>query len=195
MDVVIIEDQAIIADSIQLDFDNCSNKTLSVTVLSSLAEIQSFDFSNTQYIVSDLYLGTSIYDTFVALHEVKSHFPQISISIFTQSTEVSLLPALLSIINADHLFCKRFDNHIAETVLNGPTQSFFAPAQDVRRATKLLNLDPNTQSIFKLLASHCNVTSIALEKRRSKSAISQALRKAEIHICSKEKLMRLFQRD
>ncbi|WP_222860337.1 hypothetical protein, partial [Vibrio cholerae] len=77
MDVVIIEDQAIIADSIQLDFDNCSNKTLSVTVLSSIDEIQSFDFSNTRYIVSDLYLGTSIYDTFIALREVKSLFPQI----------------------------------------------------------------------------------------------------------------------
>ncbi|EOX3447475.1 hypothetical protein ACPFUP_001939 [Vibrio cholerae] len=195
MDVVIIEDQAIIADSIQLDFDNCSNKTLSVTVLSSIDEIQSFDFSNTRYIVSDLYLGTSIYDTFIALREVKSLFPKISISIFTQSTEVSLLPALLSVINADHLFCKRFDNHIAHTVLNGPTQTFTAPSQDVKRANRLLNLDSNTQSIFQLLASNFNVTSIALEKNRSKSSISQVLRRAEVNICSKEKLMRLFQRD
>ncbi len=195
MDIVVIEDQVIIAHAIKEDFEQISHNALTVTILSDIDEVSMFDFTQTKYIISDLYLGSSIYDTFVALNEIKSRFPEISISVFTQSTEIAMLNSLLAFIKADHLFDKRFDRNIADKVLNEPPQSFRAPASEMNKVSTLLGLDGHTKSIFESLAQHLSITTIALEKSRSKSAISQALRKAELKVGAKQQLMKMFFRD
>lgn len=195
MDVVIIEDQDIIAHAIRDDFVQTSQQPLSVTVLKTLEEIKNFDFSRTKYIISDLFLGSSIYETLVALYVIRLTNPNISISIFTQSTEVNMLEPILAVLEADHLFDKRFQTKVADIVLNEPSQSFSASKQELKKAKELLGFDDNTQSIFSSLADHVSVTTIAIEKNRSKSAISQALRKAETKVGAKQYILKLFARN
>lgn len=192
MEVVIIEDQDIIAHSILDDFELTSQKQLSIKILKSISDIADYDFTHTKYIVSDLFLGTSIYDTFVELHRIKAQHPSISISVFTQSTQVNMLVPLLSLIQADHLFDKSFDIAIANRVLNDPPQVFSASKSELSKVRSLIGMDSNTKSIFDLLAEHITVTTISLEKGKSKSAISQSLRKAELLVGGKQYLMKLF---
>ncbi|NOI31851.1 hypothetical protein [Vibrio coralliilyticus] len=194
MQVVIIEDQDIIAHAIRDDFEQASQQTLSITVLRTIEEIKTFDFSTTKYIISDLFLGSSIYETLVALYAIRHLNPETSISIFTQSTEVNMLQPILAVIKADHLFDKRFQTKIADIVLNEPSQVFSASKKEMKKAEELLGLDDNTQSILSALADHISVTTIALDKNRSKSAISQVLRKAENKVGAKQYIMKLFTR-
>lgn len=192
MDIVIIEDLKIISQSVICDFEKVSNKTLSITSLESIEQVKNFDFSQTKFIVSDLFLGSTIYETLFELYQIKLAYYNVKVSIYTQSADIPHLESILSLINASHLFDKRFVSSIADTVLHSPCQSFTATKNELDKARAILSMRTNNQQILQNLAQYTSLTTIALEANKSKSAISQALRKIETSLGAKRHLLKLF---
>lgn len=191
MDIVIIEDLRIISKALTKEFME-TNGTLSVTTLNSIEKVRAFDFSRTKFIVSDLFLDSTIYDTLSELYQIKNTYQSVKISVFTQSADIAQLPAILHLIGASHLFDKRFSSSIAETVLNEPCQQFKVSNKELKRAKTILSLAQKDQSILENLAQHISLTTIALETNKSKSAISQAVKKIENAIGAKRNFLRIF---
>jgi DNA-binding NarL/FixJ family response regulator len=192
MDIVIIEDQPIIAEAICRDFQKTSNGTLTITTLTTLDELKQFDFNGCQFIISDLYLGTSIHETMHELYKLRTLHPDVSISVFTQSTDIPNLEAFLALIKANHLFDKRFISDIAHIVLHEEPQQFHANKTELAKAEAFLKIDGKAQSILEELAKHEPLTSIAIESNKSKSAISQVIKRIENQIGSKRHFLQLF---
>lgn len=194
MDIVIIEDLKIISQFLKDDFNNETNNSLSVSILETLEQVRNFDFSKTKYLVSDLYLGTAIYDTLLELYQIKKKHPSLKISVYTQSCDIPHLEPLLCLIQASHLFDKRFTTNIAEAVLNEPCQQFCASTAALEKARNLLALGENNQFILQAIADGHSPSTIAVEVQKSKSAISQALTKIETTIGARRNLLKLFSR-
>lgn len=192
MQIVIIEDQPIIANSIRSEFKAILDDNTEIIVLGSIDEVVNFNFEHASHIVSDLYLGTSIHETIQQLYKIRLVNSNTSISVFTQSTDIPNIESFLCLIQAQHLFDKRFCSTIAETVLFGQPQCFSANKIELAKALSFINISGNSQSILEDLARHESVKSIAMDSCKSKSAISQAVKRIENQIGSKRHYLRMF---
>ncbi|EKA5635863.1 hypothetical protein OKZ62_001767 [Vibrio navarrensis] len=194
MNVVVIENIPIISETLVRSFDVTNGSQVARSFRTTRDALKA-DLSKTTHIVSDLYLGSTIYNSLVDLHKIKVLYPNISISVYTQSTDIPHLECILAFIGASHLIDKRMysGNDVVDIVLGCAPMKFNCSKSDMERAKAILSLGRNSTEILELLAKHESVTSIALTSSKSKSAVSQALSKIETQFGSKRHLLSMFQ--
>ncbi|NAX34087.1 hypothetical protein CAG54_13320 [Vibrio sp. V27_P1S3P104] len=193
MKVVVIENIPIISENLVRSFNVTSGDKIACSFRTTSDALKA-DLTRTKYLVSELYLSSTIYNTLVDLHKIKVLHPNISISVYTTSTDIPHLECILAFIGASHLIDKRMysGNDVVDIVYGCPPMEFKCSKSDIEKAKAILSMGRNNTEILEMLAKHESVTSIALTNSKSKSAVSQALSKIENQFGSKRHLLSMF---